>query len=92
LLATLEWFVINADGQVTLGAVPPIGCAAIAHDGQHTRIALKLQTDENQMRLLLRFDEALVRALEHDTSLTKSTLRTDRTSKPYPCLRRTLTA
>jgi hypothetical protein len=66
LLATLEWFVINAGGQVTLGAVPPISCAVIAHDGQHTRVALKRQTDENLMRLLLRFDEALVHALDHD--------------------------
>jgi hypothetical protein len=66
LLATLEWFVINGGGQVTLGAVPPIGCAVIAHDGQHTRVALKQQTDENLMRLLLRFDEALVRALDQD--------------------------
>jgi len=66
LLATLEWFVINAGGQVTLGTVPPIACAAIAHDGQHTRVALKRQTDENLMRLLLRFDEALVSALDHD--------------------------
>lgn len=30
------------------------------------RVALKRQTDENLMRLLLRFDEALVRALDHD--------------------------
>lgn len=66
LLATLEWFVINAGGQVTLGAIPPIGCAVIAHDGQHTRVALKRQTDENLMRLLLRFDEALVRAFDHN--------------------------
>jgi hypothetical protein len=66
LLATLEWFVINAGGQVTLGAVPPIGCAVIAHDGQHTRVALKRQTDESLMRLLLRFDEALIRALDRD--------------------------
>jgi hypothetical protein len=67
LLATLEWFVINAGGQVTLGAVPPIGCAAIAHDGQHTRVALKRQADENLMRLLLCIDEALVSALDHGT-------------------------
>jgi hypothetical protein len=59
--------VINAGGQVTLGAVPPIGCAAIAHDGQHTRVALKRHADENLMRLLLRFDEALVSALDHNT-------------------------
>jgi hypothetical protein len=66
LLATLEWFVINGGGQVTLGAMPPIGCAAIAHDGKHTRVALKRKTDENLTRLLLRFDEALVSALDHD--------------------------
>lgn len=65
LLAILEWFVINAGGQVTLGAVSPIGCAVIAHDGQQTRVALKRKTDENLMRLLLRFDKALVRALDH---------------------------
>ncbi len=67
LLATLEWFVTGAGGQVTLGAVPPIGCAAIAHDGQHTRVALKRQNGENLTRLLLRLDEALVRALDHNT-------------------------
>jgi hypothetical protein len=66
LLATLEWFVMSAGGQVTLGAVPPIRCAAIAHDGEHTRVALKRQNGENLMRLLLRFDEALVRALDHN--------------------------
>jgi hypothetical protein len=65
-LATLEWFVLSSGGQVTLGAIPPIGCAAIAHDGQHTRVALKRQNSENLMRLLLRFDEALVRALDHN--------------------------
>ena len=67
LLATLEWFVMSAGGQVTLGHVPPVGCAAIAHDGEHTRVALKRQGGENLTRLLLRFDEALVRALDHNT-------------------------
>lgn len=66
LLATLEWFVLNAGGQITLGAVPPIGCAVIAHDGKHTRVALKRHNDENLMRLLLRFDAALVRALDEN--------------------------
>jgi hypothetical protein len=65
-LATLEWFVLSAGGQVTLGAVQPVGTAAIAHDGQHTRVALKRQSGENLMQLLLRFDQALVRALDHD--------------------------
>jgi hypothetical protein len=67
LLATLEWFVMSAGGQVTLGAVQPIGCAAIAHDGEHTRVALKRQNTENLMRFLLRLDEALVRALDNNT-------------------------
>jgi hypothetical protein len=66
-LATLEWFVMNAGGQVTLGAVQPIGCAAIAHDGELTRVAVKHQNSENLMRFLLRFDEALVRALDNNT-------------------------
>lgn len=65
-LATLEWFVMSAGGQVTLGTVQPVAFAAIAHDGQHTRVALKRQKDENLMHLLMRFDEALVRALDHD--------------------------
>jgi hypothetical protein len=67
LLATLEWFVINGGGHVTLGTVAPIGCTAIAHDGKTTRVALKHQSGENLMRLLLRFDEAFVRALDHNT-------------------------
>ena len=65
-LATLEWFVMNAGGQVTLGAVPPVGFAAIAHDGQHTRVALQRPNSENLMQLLVRVDHALVRALDHD--------------------------
>jgi len=65
-LSTLEWFVMSAGGQVTLGAVQPLAFAAIAHDGQRTRVALKRQNGENLTHLLLRFDEALVRALDHD--------------------------
>ena len=65
-LATLEWFVMNAGGQVTLGAMPPLAFAAIAHDGQHTRVALKHRHGENLMQLLVRFDHALVRALDND--------------------------
>ena len=65
-LATLEWFVMNAGGQVTLGAMPPLAFAAVAHDGQHTRVALKRRSGENLMKLLVRFDDALVRALDHN--------------------------
>jgi hypothetical protein len=50
---------MSAGGQVTLGAVEPLAFAAIAHDGQHTRVALKRRNRENLMQLLLRFDEAL---------------------------------
>ena len=65
-LATLEWFVMNAGGQDTLGAVTPLAFAAIAHDGQHTRVALKRRNSENLMQLLVRFDDALIRALDHN--------------------------
>ena len=65
-LATLEWFVMNAGGQVTLGAMPPLAFAAIAHDGKYTRVALKRHSGENLMQLLVRFDHSLIRALDHD--------------------------
>jgi hypothetical protein len=64
LPATLAWFVMFAGGQVTLGHVPPLGCTVIAQDGRHTRVALKRRSGESLTRLLLRFDEALVRALD----------------------------
>jgi hypothetical protein len=57
---------MNAGGQVTLGAIQPIGCAAIARDGQHTRVALQRRNRENLMQLLVRFDAALARALDHN--------------------------
>ena len=63
--ATLAWFVPNAGGHVTLAADQPVGCSSIADDGENTRVALKRRSGENLMRLLLRLDEALVRALDN---------------------------
>ena len=57
---------MNAGGQVTLGAMPSLAFAAVAHDGQHTRVTLKRRNSENLMQLLVRFDDALVQALDHN--------------------------
>jgi len=56
------------------GAAHQIGRAAIAHDGQHTRVVLRRQNDENLMRSLLRFDETLARALDHSAFCLPRTL------------------
>jgi len=57
-------FLIRGNGDVTIGRVGPIRCAAIAADGDQMLAALVRRPRESLQDLLTRLDAALERAWE----------------------------
>ena len=53
-LATLEQFVLGGDGQIALGSIGPIACAAIANDKHNMLAALVRRPEETLQQLLER--------------------------------------
>ena len=62
----LEDFLLHGDGQISVGEIGPIRCAAVANDNHNMLAALQRRDDETLLQLLQRLDAALLRALEHD--------------------------
>ena len=65
-LPNLEEFVIHGDGQIAIGAIKPIACAAIANDEHNMLAALVRRPDETLQQLLERLDQAVQLALEDE--------------------------
>ena len=65
-LPTLEDFVLHGGGQLSVGKIGPIRCAAVASDHHNMLAALQRRKGETLMQLLQRLDAALLRALEDD--------------------------
>lgn len=65
-LPNLEEFVIHGDGQIAIGAIRPIACAAIANDGRNMLAALVRRPDETLQQLLERLDQAVQLALNDE--------------------------
>jgi hypothetical protein len=63
---TLEDFVLQGNGQISVGEIGPIPCAAVASDDHNMLAALQRRKGETLMQLLQRLDAALLRALEYD--------------------------
>lgn len=62
----LEDFVLHGEGQISIGEIGPIGCAAVASDHHNMLAALQRRKGETLMQLLHRLETALSRALDHD--------------------------
>jgi hypothetical protein len=62
----LEDFVLHGNGQISVGEIGPIQCAAVASDDHNMLAALQRRKGETLMQLLQRIDAALLRALEYD--------------------------
>lgn len=60
---------IRGDGEVTLGRVGPVACAAIAADGGQMLVALVCRPRESFEQLLDRFDSALQRCWDDDVCI-----------------------
>lgn len=55
---------IDGDGQITIGCIAPIGCAAVASDG-HQSLAMLMRRDrETLAQLLMRLEAAIDLAYE----------------------------
>lgn len=74
-LPNLEAFVLHGEGQISIGAIRPIACAAIANDEHDMLAALVRRPDETLAQLLERLDRALQRALDDN-------IRTDEINTP----------
>jgi hypothetical protein len=65
-LPNLEQFIISGDGQISIGAIRPIACAAIANDEHNMLAALVRRPDETLQQLLERLDRAVRLALDDE--------------------------
>jgi hypothetical protein len=61
----IEWL-IRGEGDITIGRVGPIRCAATAADGHNALAMLVRKPRESLEELLTRLDEAIRLALEDD--------------------------
>ena len=59
-------FLIDGNGQITLGKIGPVRCAAVASDEDSCLAMLVKDTNESLGELLVRLDEAIEDALERD--------------------------
>jgi hypothetical protein len=66
-LNNIQSFLDNTRGQITIGEIPPIRCAALAAQGKKARVALVARDAETVAELLQRLDVALGTAMAEDT-------------------------
>ncbi len=58
---------IDGEGQITIGAIHPLRCVAIANDG-HSSLAMLVRHDgETLTQLLIRLDAAIAKAYDEHT-------------------------
>jgi hypothetical protein len=90
-LPSLEEFVIHSDGQISIGAIKPIACAAIANDDHNMLAALVRRPDETLQQLLERLDRA-VQLFSLRWKTRSSPTRSTRPSRRQDGEHRTLTS
>ena len=61
----IDWLV-RGEGEITIGRVGPIRCAAIAADGHNALAMLVRRPHESLEELLVRLDEAVRGAIEDE--------------------------
>ncbi|TFG86853.1 MAG: hypothetical protein E4H18_03965 [Hyphomicrobiales bacterium] len=57
---------IDGDGQITIGAIHPLRCVAIANDGHNSLAMLVRRDGETLTNLLIRLDAAIAKAYDED--------------------------
>ena len=58
---------VDSGGQITIGYLHPIECAAVANDESNTLAMLKRRPGESLQQLLERLDAAIARAWDTET-------------------------
>jgi len=67
-LATLQDFIDNG-GQISVGRISPIPCAAVANDEHAMHLAILRRKGESLMQLIERLDRTLADCLENETTV-----------------------
>ena len=57
---------VDGEGQITIGAIHPIRCVAIANDGHNSLAMLVRRDGETLAQLLTRLDAAIAKAYDED--------------------------
>lgn len=68
---------VDGEGQITIGTIPPIRCVAIANDGHNSLAMLVRRKDETLAQLLQRLDVAIAKAYDEEVF-------TDEVNPPLP--------
>ena len=58
---------IDGEGQITIGAIHPLRCVAIANDGHNSLAMLVRRDGETLAQLLIRLDAAIAKAYDGET-------------------------
>lgn len=66
---------IDHGGQISIGAIPPLECVAIAADEHGMIVALQRQRDETLPKLIDRLNEALDHCLRNETFIDEINAR-----------------
>lgn len=73
---------VDGAGQITIGAIHPLRCVAIANDG-HSSLAMLLRRDgETLTQLLIRLDAAIAKAYDENTLTDEVNVPPPRQSPP----------
>lgn len=57
---------VDGEGQITLGAIHPLRCVAIANDGHNSLAMLVRRDGETLAQLMLRLDTAIAKAYDEE--------------------------
>ena len=68
---------VDGAGQITIGAIHPLRCVAIANDGHNSLAMLVRRDGETLTQLLIRLDAAIAKAYDED-------MFTDEVNVPLP--------
>ena len=81
-LYNLEAFIDAGRGQVTIGAIKPVACGALASEGRTVLVALVRRDDESVFELLTRLDAALGRVAEQHVKIDEVSAYIAKSHKP----------
>lgn len=73
---------IDGEGQITIGAIHPLACVAIANDGHNSLAMLVRRAGETLPQLLIRLDAAIAKAHNEDIFTDEVNLSMPRKTPP----------
>ena len=71
---------VDGEGQITIGAIHPIRCVAVANDAHNCLAMLVRRDGETLVKLLIRLDAAIAKAYDEDTFIDEVNVPTPPTT------------